>query len=119
MLLTQYDNQHALDTPFLWLIETDGPDTFGFRFDMIGRCRYPADRVPLHTRLKSRQVTWRASTHRHMPYGVGPRLPIEVGSGAVTCLAALDPASLFGRALALPRVPQLWILPPCSEGFRR
>jgi hypothetical protein len=32
----------------------------------------------------------------HMSYGSGPRLPIEVGSGATTCPTALDHASPLG-----------------------
>jgi hypothetical protein len=42
----------------------------------------------------------------------GPHLPVEVGSGATTCPAALDLTSLLRLALALPRVPQLRTLPP-------
>jgi hypothetical protein len=41
----------------------------------------------------------------HMLYGFGPYLPAREGSSAVTCPTALDPASLLGRAPALP----LWI----------
>jgi hypothetical protein len=55
--------------------------------------RYPIDRVPLHTRLKSRQVTWCAFTHCDVPYGTRPRPLTEVGSGAATCHMALDLAS--------------------------
>jgi hypothetical protein len=46
----------------------------------MSHCRYPADRVPLHTSLKSRQVARRASTHCHMPYGSDasrPYVPIK------------------------------------------
>jgi hypothetical protein len=35
-----------------------------------------------------------------------------------TCPTAPDPASLPRRALALPHVPWLWTLPPCSRGLR-
>jgi hypothetical protein len=82
-------------------------------------CRYSTDRILLHARLKSRQVTTRASTHRHVPYGDGPRLSAEVDSAAATCPAALDAASLFGRAPALPHVPRHRTPPPCSGGLRR
>jgi hypothetical protein len=61
-----------------------------------GHCRYPADQVPPHTGLTLRQ-----------------------GRCTTTCPTALDHASLFGRAPALPRVPRLWILPPCSVGLLR
>jgi hypothetical protein len=55
-----------------------------------GIYQYPADRVPLHIRLKSRQVTWCAFTHCDVPYGTRPRPLTEVGSGAATCPMALD-----------------------------
>jgi hypothetical protein len=55
-----------------------------------GSCQYPADRVPLHTSLKSRQVAGRVFTHYHVPYGSGPHLPAEVGSSATTCPMASD-----------------------------
>jgi hypothetical protein len=54
----------------------------------------------------------------HVPHGSGPWLPTREGSGASTCLVALDPASLLRRAPALPRTPWLWTLPPCSGGLR-
>jgi hypothetical protein len=41
----------------------------------------------------------------HMPRGSGPYLPAQEGSSVVTCPTTLNPASLLGRALALPRVP--------------
>jgi hypothetical protein len=44
--------------------------------------------------------------------------PAREGYGATTCFAALDPASLLGRALTLPRLPQLRTLPPRSGGLR-
>jgi hypothetical protein len=65
-------------------------------------------------------------------YSSGSCLPAEVGSGAATCSAALEPASLVKRAPAPPCVPWVrtyWegssaqcvmclrILPPCGEGF--
>jgi hypothetical protein len=55
----------------------------------------------------------------HVSYGSGSYLPTREGSGAATCPAALDPASLHERALTLPRVPRLRILPPCSRGLQR
>jgi hypothetical protein len=55
----------------------------------------------------------------HVSRGSGPRLPAREGSNTVTCPAALDLASLFGRVLALPRVPWLRTPPPCSGGLRR
>jgi hypothetical protein len=74
----------------------------------------------------------------HMSHGSRPRLPAHEDSGATTCRTALDPASLLGRAPvfstchtalgpvsllrrapALPRVPRLRTLPPCSRGLRR
>jgi hypothetical protein len=53
----------------------------------------------------------------HMSCGFESCLPTQEGSGAATRPAALDPASLLGRAPTLPRVPQLWILPPYSGGI--
>jgi hypothetical protein len=72
-------------------------------------CRYPADRVPLHTRFKSRQVVGRTSTHCHMPYGSGPRLPAEVDSGAGTCPMAPDltSAEMGSDAATCPMAPDL------------
>jgi hypothetical protein len=55
----------------------------------------------------------------HVPRGFGSCLSAREGSGVATCPAAPDPASLLGRALALPHVPRLWILPPCSRGLQR
>jgi hypothetical protein len=42
----------------------------------------------------------------HVSNGFGPHLPAEVGSAVATCSMALDPASLPGRVLVLPRVPR-------------
>jgi hypothetical protein len=70
-------------------------------------CRYPTDRVPLHISLKSRQVVGHASTHCHMLYGSGPRLPVELGSNAATCPMAPDLASQLRWAPTLPRV--IWL----------
>jgi hypothetical protein len=47
------------------------------------------------------------------------RLPARDSSGATLCPVALDPASLLGRASALPQVPWLRILPPYLGGLRR
>jgi hypothetical protein len=44
-----------------------------------------------------------------MSYSTGLYLPVKVGSGDVTCPAALEPVSLIGRAPTSPRVPWLWI----------
>jgi hypothetical protein len=52
----------------------------------------------------------------HVSYGSGSCQLAQEGSGAATCLMALGLASLPRRALALPRVPWLWTLPPCGEG---
>jgi hypothetical protein len=54
----------------------------------------------------------------HLLRSFGPRLPTQEGSGAATYPMASDPASLFRRAPTLPRVPQLWTLPPCLGGLR-
>jgi hypothetical protein len=73
----------------------------------------------------------RPTVCHHVSYSSGSCLPAEVGSGAATCSAALEPASLVKRALAPPCVPWVrtyWegssapcvmclrILPPCGEG---
>jgi hypothetical protein len=55
---------------------------------------------------------------RHMPYSTGPCLPAKVGSGAATCLVALNPTFLIGRALVPPCVPWLRTPPPCKGGLR-
>jgi hypothetical protein len=55
----------------------------------------------------------------HVSCDSGSCLPAREGSDAAMCHAAMDPASLLRRALALPRVPRLRILPPCSGGLRR
>jgi hypothetical protein len=78
----------------------------------MGHCRYPADRVPLHTSLKSIQVVGRASTRCHMPYGSGPRLLTEVGSSIAMCPMAPGLASWLKWALALPRALWLRTSPP-------
>jgi hypothetical protein len=70
-------------------------------------CRYHADLVPPRTRFKSRQRAGRATTRCHVPHTTGTCLPAMVGSGAATCSAAPDPASLIRRAPALPQV--LWL----------
>jgi hypothetical protein len=77
-----------------------------------GLYRYPENRVSLYTSFKSRQGPVRASMRYHVSCSFGPHLPAEVGSGATTCPAAPDHASLLRWASALPRVPQLWTLPP-------
>jgi hypothetical protein len=52
-----------------------------------------------------------------MSSGSGPHLPAREGSGAATCIVALDPAFLLERATMLSRVLQLRTLPPRWEGF--
>jgi hypothetical protein len=54
----------------------------------------------------------------HISRSSGPYPPAREGYGATTCFTALDPASLLGRALMLPRLPQLRTLPPRSGGLR-
>jgi hypothetical protein len=53
----------------------------------------------------------------HMPYIIGSCHPAREGTNAAMCPMALDPASLLVRALVLPRVMWLWILPPYSGGL--
>jgi hypothetical protein len=63
----------------------------------------------------------RSKTYCHMPYSSRSCLLARGrggGSIAVTYPTASDPASLLGRALALSRVLQLRISPPCSGGLR-
>jgi hypothetical protein len=80
-------------------------------------CRYPTDRVPLHTSFKSREGAKRAPTRRHVPCSTEPCLPTKVGSRGATCLVASDPAFLIGRASAPPPVPWLWTPPPYKGGL--
>jgi hypothetical protein len=54
----------------------------------------------------------------HVFRGSRSCLPFREGSGAATCPVAPDPASLFRRAPALPRVPRHRPPPPCSGGLR-
>jgi hypothetical protein len=54
-----------------------------------------------------------------MHYSTGSCLPAWEGSGVVACPTALDPTSLLGRAPALPRVPRIQIMCPCSGWLRR
>jgi hypothetical protein len=53
----------------------------------------------------------------HVSYSFEPCLSTEEGSGAVTCLTALDIASLLKRVPMLTRVLQLWTPPPHGGGF--
>jgi hypothetical protein len=48
----------------------------------------------------------RNKTYCHVPRSFGPYLPAWEGFDAATCSAATDPASLLGRAPALPRAPR-------------
>jgi hypothetical protein len=52
----------------------------------------------------------------HASYGSGPRLPTREGFETTMHPAALDPASLRGRALRPPRVSRHRTPPPRSEG---
>jgi hypothetical protein len=79
-------------------------------------CRHPEDRIPPHTSSKSRQGAGRASTCCHASCNFGPHLPTSVGFEATMCPTAPDLTSLPRWALALPRVPWLWTLPPREEG---
>jgi hypothetical protein len=79
--------------------------------------RYPIDRVPPHTSSKSRQRVGYASGHRHVARNSISRLLAQEGTGAVTCSTALNPATQYGRAPVLPRVPQLQTPPPSSGGL--
>jgi hypothetical protein len=94
-------------------------NSFACRSCTVLRCRYSADRVPLDTSLKSKQVTGRASTHCHVSYGFEPRLPAEVGSGSATCPMAPDLASRLRWAPVLPHVLWLWTSPPSWGGLWR
>jgi hypothetical protein len=76
-----------------------------------GQCQYPKDWVPPCTSSKSRQGAGRVSTHCHVSCSLGSHLPAEVGSGAITCHAALDLVSVLRWAPMLPRVPRLRSLP--------
>jgi hypothetical protein len=111
---------HSADTHHQWsclttrLMKSHRTHDPGSAHDLYlyRHCRYPADRIPLHTSLKSRQVTGRASTHCHMPYGSGPHLPVEIGSGIAMCPMAPELASWLRWALALPCGLWLCTSPP-------
>jgi hypothetical protein len=70
-----------------------------------GHYWYHINRIPLHTSFKLRQGAGHAPTCHHVFYSTGPCLPTKVGSEATTCIVALDPTSLRGRALVSPHVP--------------
>jgi hypothetical protein len=55
---------------------------------------------------------WGGLWHCHVSRGSGPHLPVEVGSGAVTCPMAPDLTSQSRWALALPHVLRLRTSPP-------
>jgi hypothetical protein len=55
----------------------------------------------------------------HVSFSYRPCLPAEAGSGAATCPAASDPASLFRWAPTLPRAPRLRTSLPRKGGLRR
>jgi hypothetical protein len=55
--------------------------------------------------------------HCHVSSVSRPHLPAREGSGATTCIMALDPTSLLRRALEPPYGLRLRTLPPCREGF--
>jgi hypothetical protein len=57
--------------------------------------------------------------HYHVPHGPKPPLLAEIGSGAATCPAALDLASLPRWPPALPRVPRPRTSPPYRGGLQR
>jgi hypothetical protein len=81
-------------------------------------CQYPEDRVPPHTRSKSKQGARRASSRCHIRCSFGPHLPVEVDSGADMRHAASNLSSLLRRAPVLPRVPQIWTSLLCRGGLR-
>jgi hypothetical protein len=72
--------------PYLWVhsLSQGGPG---------GLCRYLE--VPPHISSKSRQGAGHASTRCHVSCSFRPHLPVEVGSGAVTCPSAPVLASLM------------------------
>jgi hypothetical protein len=90
-LNTHYKNSATLSNRIDW-IQFSGKLAF---------CQYPADRVTLHTSLKSRQVAGCCYTHCYVPYSSGPRLPIEVGFSAASCPMASYLTSRLRWALAL------------------
>jgi hypothetical protein len=70
------------------------------------------------TGMKTRQAVEHATTSRHVSLSSGPRLPVEVDSGATTRLMALNPTSMLRRAPVLSCVSQLQTSPPCRGGLR-
>jgi hypothetical protein len=72
--------------PYLWVhsLSQGGPG---------GLCRYLE--VPPHISSKLRQGAGHASTRCHVSCSFRPHLPVEVGSGAVTCPSAPVLASLM------------------------
>jgi hypothetical protein len=94
--------------------------------------RYPTDRVPPHSRFKSRRRARRTLAHahvsmtsgyatqhgqlrcRHTCCGTNSRLLARGSSGATTCPVALAPESRFGAARVLPRIPWRQLQPPST-----
>jgi hypothetical protein len=77
------------------------------RVTINSKCRYPADRVLLHTSFKSRQVAERASTCCHVPYDSGPRDDIAVSQPEARGgyhSPAVSPSSSFSPVGLLPQM---------------
>jgi hypothetical protein len=78
-------------------------------------------RAPALPRIPCLQILPHCSEglrHCHVSHGSRSCLPAREGSDAATCPTAPDHASLIGMALALARVPRLWIRPPYSRGLQ-
>jgi hypothetical protein len=70
-------------------------------------------------RLWTSPLGWGGLWRYHVSYGFRPRLPVEVGSGAITCPTAPDLTSRLRWALALPCVIWLRTSPPGWGELRR
>jgi hypothetical protein len=84
---------------------------------MNTRLSVPYGPGTLHTSLKSTQIVGCASTHFHVSYDSKPHLPVEVGSGTVTCPTVSGLASQLRWAPLLPRVLWLRTSPPSWGGL--
>jgi hypothetical protein len=95
-------------------------------------CRYPADRIPLHTSFKLWREAGRVATHYRVFRSTGlaslcgralvlsrisrGRTPLPCAGGLWGRHTSCGSEPCFRRTLKSPRVPRHRTPPPCSEG---